>query len=410
MKTKPSIKDNRGSALVIALVVTVMVAGMAGAFITLSLSQSRSTQTSESRESALSLAESGLDFVVFRMTNWAANPTPLVENVDVAMAGGQYRFEVTPDFAGVVGQYTVVSTGSFGGTRRRIEAVVAPVVTPLFGGAAFGRRGLTMNSNARNDGYNSSLGTYASQAVNGSGSSRYANQTGSIGSNGNITLDSNSMVWGNATPGPGMTVIGSSGHVSGSTQPAAAPKILPPVVLPPIAAAPGTNQSYNGNGSHTINPGEYHFSSFSMDSNVTVTIKGPATLVCDSFEMKSNVALNIDASAGPVKFFMTGQFVVDSNTTINNLTQKPSDLEIQMTTNNQSGSPLVDLNSNSKIFGTIYAPNANFTLDSNGELFGAIVANYITQDSNYRIHYDEALSGGVAGPYRARNWREVVPN
>src|SRR5687767_6931925 len=109
------LRKDRGTALVVAMVATVVVAGMAGAFISLNVYQNRTTQMSESRESALMLAESGLDHVVFRMTNWATNNVALVENADVAMGGGSFRFDVTPDFNGVQGQYTVVSTGTFGG-------------------------------------------------------------------------------------------------------------------------------------------------------------------------------------------------------------------------------------------------------------------------------------------------------
>ena len=42
--------------------------------------------------------------------------------------------------------------------------------------------------------------------------------------------------------------------------------------------------------------------------------------------------------------------------------------------------------------GTIYAPNAAIDIDSNFELFGAIVARSLHLDSDSKIHYDESLA------------------
>jgi len=56
----------------------------------------------------------------------------------------------------------------------------------------------------------------------------------------------------------------------------------------------------------------------------------------------------------------------------------------------------VDFDSNSKIWGVVYAPNARVVLDSNFELFGSLMARSIDIDSNATFHLDEALIDATA--------------
>ena len=53
----------------------------------------------------------------------------------------------------------------------------------------------------------------------------------------------------------------------------------------------------------------------------------------------------------------------------------------------------VAFDSNAEIYGTIYAPEALIEINSNFELFGALIARRVHLDSRSRVHYDEALSG-----------------
>ena len=68
----------------------------------------------------------------------------------------------------------------------------------------------------------------------------------------------------------------------------------------------------------------------------------------------------------------------------------------------------VDFDSNSEIFGTIYAPNAHIEIDSNFRLYGSLIARSVRLDSNSRIHFDEALlnaaGSGASGAYETLCW------
>ena len=62
-----------------------------------------------------------------------------------------------------------------------------------------------MDSNSRVDSYDSTLGTYASQQINGVGQQRLSLSNGDVGSNGDIDMSQNSAVHGDAVPGPTAT-------------------------------------------------------------------------------------------------------------------------------------------------------------------------------------------------------------
>ena len=90
----------------------------------------------------------------------------------------------------------------------------------------------------------------------------------------------------------------------------------------------------------------------------------------------------------PIEFYTSGTFKVASNSTIVTTNKSAPDATLFFT-----GGPgqTVDLRSNSEFYGSIYAPDADVIVNSNFEVFGAVVADSITLDSNCKIHYDEAL-------------------
>jgi len=163
----------------------------------------------------------------------------------------------------------VVSTGTYQGISRRVAvAVQAKRAVPLFTGdfAVFSDRDMTVNSN-------SIIG-------------------GNAGSNGNITLNSNTQVCGNVTPGPGKAVtLNSNATVTcgGNTAPAVERYDLPPVVADlsvndnaRICAAGG--DACTDTGSITWNATTRRLK---LDSNSTITLGGNVYSFC-YLELNSN--------------------------------------------------------------------------------------------------------------------------
>ena len=146
-----------------------------------------------------------------------------------------------------------------------------------------------------------------------------------------------------------------------------------------------------------------------MDSNVKLTVLGPARIVCDDFLLASNAEFQVDAQGGPVEVYVNNDFVMGSNTLASSLTQVASDLSFFLLSDNIQNEDLVEFDSNSKLYGTIYAPNAFIKIDSNFELFGALVAKRVELNSNSKVHFDEALrrssTGSTLGGWEVLCWR-----
>jgi len=208
-------------------------------------------------------------------------------------------------------------------------------------------------------------------------------------------MSQNTVINGSAIPGPSSTVTTTgSATVTGSTTPNSSTQEMPPIELP--ATITSGDLTIDSNGQY-LAAGDYRFDAFLLDGNTSYMIHGPATIIFESFQIDSNSELWIDASDGPVEFFVIGDFILNSNTTVASLTYTPSDVAFNLLSDNVIDPQLtvdldgVDFDSNAELYGTIYAPNAKVEINSNVELFGSLVAKSVHLDSNCKVHFDEDL-------------------
>jgi hypothetical protein len=308
--------------------------------------------------------------------------------------GGSYWVDATE----VGGIRTLLATCQAGSSEARVELTLRETSTNLFAWGAFGDESLEITSNGAVDSFDSSAGTYASQEVNGSGSDTFANGNGNVGSNGSILVHQNGNVHGDATPGPGYstTILGMNAHVDGTTAPNTVLVDLPAIEVPSFPSAGPLNVANHT--SVSIGPGDLAYDDLVVGTGGTLTVIGPATVVFDGFLLRKNTTLTIDASAGPVEFYVINDFIMSSNTLIASTNFSPLDVAFNLLSDNVIDPDMevdldeVDFESNAELYGTIYAPNAAIEINSNFELYGAIVARSLLLDSNSRIHYDELLA------------------
>jgi hypothetical protein len=275
----------------------------------------------------------------------------------------------------------------------------------VFAFAAFGDEGVTLASNAFVDSYDSTGGAYA--ATNGSGSEAYSSTNGSVGSNGNVELDQNAVVFGSLVPGPaGAAVVLGNAKVSGSTTPSDKTVSLPEV-SPPTGVSLG-DVTVAATGVESLPSGTQVYGDFLLGKNAQLTMTGPATYVFNNFEVGSGSELWIDDSAGPVEIFVQNDFLIQANTLVASLDYEPSDVSFVVLSDNIIDPELVvdldevDFESNAKMYASILAPNASIEINSNFELFGAIAAKALHLDSNCKIHYDESLA--EKSKYSSEEW------
>jgi hypothetical protein len=397
------------------VIVALLMAGVAMlslSFLTVLRSSHLENQGSRESLSALYACEAGLSLALDEL-KLGADGDIGTENAPIASGGHEFWVEAT-DIGD--GRIALVSRGSDDDASMGVELVVQPEASGFFRWAAFGDEELHMDSNSRTDSYDSADGTYASQQVNGSGSNAYANTDGDVGSNGSITMDSNVGVWGDASPGPGGSVSGNLANISGSTTPTSSTIALPAIVLP---AAPSATDLTVSTASYTLASGTHSFAKLQVNVGKSLHVVGPATIVCNDFVLKSNSSVTVDASAGKVEFFVVNDFVLNSNTTIASDDNEPADIAFNLLSDNvldpgidvNFDEDLVDFDSGSKMYATIYAPSAAITIDSNFELFGSLVARRVDLDSNCRIHFDEALATAANGgevAYQSLCWRVIA--
>lgn len=287
------------------------------------------------------------------------------------------------------------AVGTSGKAKATSELVLKSNADPRDTWAAFGIDYLYLSSQAKVDSYDSALGTYAVQNVHGSGSNSYALMNGNTGSDGNINMSQNSLVFGGAQAGPGYTttVLGNAA-VSGTTAPMLTSITWPPVALPvnPVAG----NTPFNSN--TAVTSGTHAYGSTTLGNNVQLTVTGPATLVFDSLTLRTGSSIVVNAAGGPVSIYVVNNLVMNSNTTIHATDYKAAGVQMNLLSDNvfdpnvQVSLDTVTFNSNSTLYGTIYAPTAAVVVDSNFEVYGGVIARRVDLRSNSRVHYDQALA------------------
>ncbi len=401
--------NEHGGALVTTAVSLTALSVLSLSLVSVMLASSNEQRVQREKLKAEYVCEAALQRAVVALE---AGGNGALGSVDAPQNWGTSQFWVDA-VAPAATQCTLTATALDDRIGARMELTLQRSFTPTWRFAAFGRDQLTMDSNARIDSYDSAAGTYASQVVNGSGSSAYAGADGDIGSNGPITMKVNSKVWGDASAGPSSTttVMGNA-VVAGSTTPLAVNYDMPTFTLPNTASA----GNLTANGSVSIGPGNLAYGAFLGSPNSTTTVVGPATVVFQNFRLRSNSQLLADTTNGPVTVYVVDNFILNSGAQIRPLNYDPSQLEFNLLSDNIVDPGVVvqldtiDFDSNAKMYATILAPEANIEFNSNFELFGAIMARRVHLDSNSRIHFDENLltsKGGVTGAYQAVCWRSL---
>ena len=401
-----------GSTLVVVALLMAAVAMLSLSFLTVLRGAQNESNGSRESLAALYACEAGVTLAIDELRTGGDGT---IGSKQAPQSIGDQGFWVTASDIGS-GRTSLMAYGRDDRSEVGVEVVVQQTPQGFFRWAAFGEENLHMDSNARTDSYDSTLGDYDSQAVNGGGSNQYANTEGDVGSNGPISMDSNIGVYGDASPGPGESVTGDLANITGNTIPMPNKIELPDIVVPSI---PLNADTYLVSASTTLPSGTYHWNNFAVANSKTLTINGPATIVVSNFVLKSGSSLIVNASGGPVEFFVIDDFKLNSNTTIRSGTKDPSEIAFNLLSDNildpgidvVFDEDLVDFDSGSMMYGTIYAPSAAVTIDSNFELFGAMVARRVDLASNCRIHYDErlaTLNDGGDPVYETLCWRLVA--
>lgn len=400
----------RGTALVVMAMATVAVAGLATALVTVNVSSAMQQRQESNQMHARYVCQAGLAVGMYelRRGNSGAVATPNAPSVWGPSSFWVTATALTADIS------RLTATAVDDRNTSRMELTVREVPNTIWRFAAFGREELHMDSNARTDSYNSTLGTWVSQS-SGAGNDQHSLSNGDVGSNGDVEVEQNGHIWGDATAGPdhSTSVLGNA-IVTGTTSPMDEPIEFPPLVVPSYASF----GALTVNAATTIPTGNRTYTNVTINSNKTLTITGPARIVMTNFTLKSGSQVVINATNGPVEFWVIDDFKMSSNSQIASTDLLPKNVKLNLLSDNVINPEVVvdlddvDFDSNSKLYGTIYAPNAKITIDSNFTLFGSMLARSVDLNSNCFLHFDEDLLNSTASAQvklEVLCWREL-PN
>jgi len=132
-------KSDKGSALILAVVITVIVAGMSGSYLTLSISKKNAAFSEVEREKAFYAAEAAIAQAKYELTSNRDYDTPGLGAVTLNTLANT-QVSVTVDTTGLTGNLKrLTAIASFGPTNKRTDRSIEEVVDkPVITTSAFG--------------------------------------------------------------------------------------------------------------------------------------------------------------------------------------------------------------------------------------------------------------------------------
>jgi hypothetical protein len=426
MKVSPSRKKAAdGSVLFIAIMAALLIAIVLASYLTLVSNRSSLSHRSLAWNSAVPVAEAGIEEALTHLnvdknaptTNgWSSNSVSgqTVYWKRREFADGSYvcvtNFNVTSTTPSVYARGFAPSPLRPGEYISRLLCATATNPPNLFNKSVAANGVVTLSGGAVVDAYDSSLGPY--------------NTTNNRSANGGIATNFRGLqgikvgtahVYGTVATGAGGTVSisgGAVGDVSWNTSntgiepgysttdmnvafPTNQPPSGGPWLAPPVISAGGSNIT-----SLAISGTNQMDSFTSSDSTKPMIVTGNCTLyVTGDFTVSGSGYVYI-APGASLTVIVGGKFVVSGGGVVN-ATQSPSKFSfIGLSTCNTctySGS--------ASFIGTINAPQALVTVSGGADVYGAVIGNSFTSSGGSGVHYDSSLGGGKL--LVLTSWREL---
>lgn len=435
--TTVSCQPTAGSVLLVGLMVTVIIGMLLLSYLGLVQNQHQRVARSQKWNEALAIAEAGVEEALAHLNPGVTEYTPPRDANGWVLVNGFYR----PGGSGfrdlLGGRYAVVfedapypAIYSTGYVRAPISGQVisrtvrvTTALGSLFGIGMAARTTIDLRGNYIN------IDSFNSQDPNKSTNGRY--DPAKAQDNGDVATTSlvnsafsigNAKIKGKVRTGPGaLPAIGPNGSVGDKAWVDNSNSgIKPgwwtddmnhefPDVLPPFTsgATPGSG-SWNGtNYTYLLSSGNYMLSSITMRTGDRICVlpgQRAVLYVTGDFTMQGASFIHIAPDA-QLKVYVGGREAVLTRV---NTTGDASSFQYYGLPSNRS----LTWSGNSEYAGTVYAPNAIFTLGGGGrnvmDYMGACVVNAIEMNGHFNFHFDENLRNRATGGFlTVSSWREI---
>ena len=427
--------NDRGSVLIVSLLTLTILSMILASYLSMSQRQSVSVARSQAWNAAIAVAEGGVEEALAQLNrgvgagelNLAANGW---EQNALGNYGPQQRRYLGSSYYDVFivpGDKPVIhSTGytaaPFGSApiSREVQVTTTSKAAPLFAVAMVAKEKIDFK------GFNTATDSFDSDNANYSSNGRYdpakAAEAGDVASSFGIVNVGNAKIKGKVQTGPaGNSDIGSNGSVGSAAwvnagnigiQPGWSandfnidfPDVLEPFSsgFSPVSGTVGaTNYTY------VLGSDNYLMTSLTLKSKETMYVNGNAVLyVTGDVLMQGNLSSQIIIGPGAsLAVYVAGASAVF--TQVNNQGNAKNFSYYGLPANTS-----VTFGGNAAVIGTIYCPNADFTIGGGGtdvyDFEGSVMAKTIKMNGHYNFHYDQGLvRSGPSFGYVPTSWREL---
>ncbi len=397
---------NSGSALVFAVFAVLLLSVMGGTLLSLGLNQRVFAIRNAEQVQARSAADAGLTKALFEMNkklkaeSWSDISLPVVTGEALLAADATFDYTVSGDDSN---GYTIQCIGYRNQSQKAVSTTLD--LKGLFEHAILTKESLILKAGMLIDGYNSQDPNKTDVDLTIGTASILSDQ---IDLKAGVVIGGDVLVGVNGDPA---TVIKDSGATTGDRY-AVTEEPLFPEVTPPSLSDKGS-LLVNGT-TLTIDPaasGKYTSVSIQRGSvvgilevtggEVVMHVTGEITLQesCEiTIAVDSTLILYVDGDIS------TG---TDSSMGYQGSPEEPEHLKIYGTA---SGTQAFNIKAKSAWSGIIYAPNADITVNAQGDVYGSFVGNSVEYKANGDLYYDENLKNASVNDEGARfvvkRWRE----
>lgn len=453
-----------GSVLLISLITCGIIGAVLASYLVLIQSQAISVTRSQAWNASIALTEAGIEEALSHMNRNAPffDPTDATNNLSAnnwTREGNVFRaprrylgsnyYDVTitmngmQPFINATGYVWMASSyasaptaflATIGQDSRAPRAfqgrqvLVNTKIDPLFAVAMAAERTIDLNGN------NITTDSFDSADPNYSDNGRYPlnnplkqKDSGDVATNFTIqdSLDvGNANIKGRAKTGPNGTIrvgpngsVGSKAWVEGGNkgiQPGYGADDMnvyfPPVSLPSAtwSSVPVVNMNINGKSYKYVitTSGDYWIANASGSVYIASNVNARVVLTGD-FKLTGNNEVRI-AGNSSLRLYMHGStFAIAGNGVANESGNAANFSYYGLPSNTK-----VSFGGNASFTGTIYAPNADFSLGGGGndtyDFVGASVTKTVQMNGKFRFHYDENLRRiGASRGFIPTNWKEL---
>jgi len=405
---------DRGLAFIPILAMLFVVMAMGWSALLTSTVHMRRIVLNRKSTQALEIAETGLARALYELErNQDLDSVQGIGNVGGDFGGGRFDATTTP-----IGNnyYRVRGAGWVRGVRRQVETIAAGPEN-VYGQRALAAKGaMTIGGVFSIDSYDSSLGSYASQAVNSDAHGTFANENATVASNDDMDAGPNAVIRGDAMLGPDANLtVHKNTHLAGTQIELPQPMALPD---PPIQSFVNAYNN-NNNGGWTATNGTPNYDpvakSLALAGQTQLTL-GAGTYFFTSLSVTGGASIVV---TDKTRVYVTGNIDFAGGGLINQ-TNRPQNLEIIAHPYEvppgyiPPTEPDAQLRGGSQTACVVYAPAYNISMNGSGSFMGAAIGKDLSL-SNIEFHYDESLKqaeGLMSSPGRVRKflrvaWREI---